>query len=184
MNKDRLHSRNIPVYSEDGKRKWRFTVVGIGNKERGDDGAGILAVRMLIDKVPADVRTAELTGDQFDLLELMRSTDALIITDAVRSSAAAGTVFRVDIGKEGVPTEHFTSSSHGFDCAQVIELARTLKELPKKVIFFGIVGKEFSYSSGLSREVEESLRIVETAILMELEVETEAVGPRGPGVLR
>ncbi len=149
-------------------RRASMTVVGLGNEFRGDDSAGLLTIRKLKEKVPAEVRTAELMGDQSNLLELMRSTDAMVIVDAVRSSSAAGTVFRVDASQHSIPEDFFTFSTHAFDAAQVVELARILRVLPKKVIFYGIVGKEFSYSPKLSTDVEEAVDIVQTSVLKDI----------------
>ncbi|MCL5266826.1 MAG: hydrogenase maturation protease [Bacteroidetes bacterium] len=161
-------ARSAPTSLEGKKERVNITIVGVGNEFRGDDGAGVLVVRKLREKVPADVRTAELMGDQSDLLELMRSTDALVIIDAVRSSAAAGTIFRVDASEEPMPENFFSFSTHAFDSAQVVELARALKALPRKVIFYGIVGKEFSYTSRLTPDVTESINLIQTNILNEI----------------
>lgn len=149
-------------------RETSVTVVGIGNEFRGDDAAGVLVVRKLKGKVPAAVRTTELTGDQSDLLELMRDTDAMIIVDAVRSSSSAGTVFRVDASQDPIPGDFFSFSTHSFDAAQAVELARVLEILPKEVVFYGIVGKEFSFTSKLTSDVKEAVAIVQASVLKDV----------------
>lgn len=40
--------------------------------------------------------------------------------------------------------------------AEAIELARTLKQLPAKLIIYGIEGKHFAFGMGLSPEVEQA----------------------------
>ncbi len=150
------------------------TIVGVGNEFRGDDAVGLMVLKSLKEKVPseescgADVKTVELTGDQSHLLELMHSTDAMIIIDAVQSAAPAGTIFRVDASEEPIPKEFFSFSTHSIDSAQAIELARALNELPAHIFIYGIVGKDFSYTSKLSTEVKESIEIVETKILNDI----------------
>ncbi len=173
MKSDGIAPRGAASAFDERSKKVNITVVGVGNEFRGDDGAGILAVRMLKEKVPAEVRTAELAGDQSDLLELMRSSDALVIIDAVRSSAAAGTIFRVDASQDPMPENFFSFSTHSFDSAHAIELARALKALPAKVIFYGIVGKEYSYASRISRDVEKSVGFLQAKVMNEINLLTD-----------
>lgn len=168
MKNEATATANTPTSFEAKKRQISITVVGVGSEFRGDDTAGVLTVRKLKEKVPAGVRTTELVGDQSDLLELMRSTDAIIIVDAVRSSVAAGTVFRVDASEQSMPENFFSISTHALDAAQAVELARTLDILPKRVIFYGIVGKEFSYTPTLSREVEKAISVVQSSVLKDI----------------
>ena len=161
-------------------RKVPITIVGVGNEFRGDDVAGLVILRELKGKVSADVRTVELAGDQSHLLELMQSTDTMIIVDAVQSPkspsdkgsfgspAPAGTIFRVDASDDPIPKNFFSFSTHSIDSAQAIELARALDRLPAHIFIYGIVGKDFSYTSKLSPEVKESIEIVETKILNDI----------------
>lgn len=136
-----------------------ITVVGIGSEFRGDDAVGLEVLRKLKAELPAAARTAELTGDQSELLELMRSTDAMIIVDAVRSSAPAGTVFRIDASRDPVPEDFVSFSTHAFDSAGAVEMARVLGSLPGTLLIYGIVGRDFSFRRGLTPEVEEVVEI-------------------------
>ena len=145
------------------------TVVGIGNEFRGDDAVGLTVVRQLKERVPTGARTFELTGDQTYLLELMRSTDAVIMVDAVQSSAPAGTIFRVDASEEPVPKEFMSFSTHAIDSASAIELARTLGSLPGTILIYGIVGKKFSFSTSMTAEVREVIEMVQERILADIE---------------
>ncbi len=145
------------------------TIVGIGNEFRGDDAVGLKVVRRLEISKPAGVRTIELTGDQSHLLELMCSTDALIIVDAVQSSAPAGTIFRMDAGKERVPENLMFFSTHSFGSLDAIETARTLRHLPRCMLLYGIVGKDFSHKIGLAEEVENAIDVIEEKIIEELD---------------
>ncbi len=156
------------------RRNTVITVVGAGNEFRGDDAVGLMVLKSLKEKVPseescgADVKTVELTGDQSHLLELMQSTDAMIIVDAVQSSAPAGTIFRVDASDDPIPKNFFSFSTHSIDSAQAIELARALDRLPAHIFIYGIVGKDFSYTAKLSAEVRESIKAVQTKIMNDI----------------
>lgn len=156
-----------PVAGSDAGRD-AITVVGIGSEFRGDDAVGLEILRELKRHLPAGVRTIELTGDQSYLPELMRSTDAMIVVDAVQASAPAGTVFRIDASKDPVPEDFVSFSTHAFDSASSIELARTLGSLPGIMLIYGIVGKDFSLGHGVTAEVEEAIDIACTRIAREV----------------
>jgi hydrogenase maturation protease len=145
--------------------RFALTIVGIGNEFRGDDAAGLAVLRQLGKNVPAGARTIELAGDQTYLLELMRSTDAVIVVDAVQSSAPAGTIFRIDASEEPMPKDFVTFSTHAIDSATVIELARALDVLPGTALVYGIVGREFSFTTRMTPEVAEALDVVRESIL-------------------
>ncbi len=99
----------------------------------------------------------------------MCSTDALIIVDAVQSSAPAGTIFRMDAGKERVPENLMFFSTHSFGSLDAIETARTLRHLPRCMLLYGIVGKDFSHKIGLAEEVENAIDVIEEKIIEELD---------------
>lgn len=145
------------------------TIVGIGNEFRGDDAVGLRVVRKLESSKPTGARTIELTGDQSHLLELMRSTNVMIIVDAVQSPAPAGTIFRIDAGKERVPKDFLFFSTHSFDSLNAIETARTLGFLPHVMLLYGIVGKDFSFKIGLTEEVEDAIDVIKEKILEEID---------------
>jgi len=145
------------------------TIVGIGNRLRGDDAVGLLVVKILAERLPAGTSTFGLDGDQLQLLELMTKADTMVIVDAVQSSAKPGAIFRIDASTDPVPRHFRVFTTHSFDSIQTIELARAMGLLPKKMIIYGIAGKDFSYTETMSCEVEESIAIVGNKILREIE---------------
>ncbi len=96
-------------------------------------------------------------GEAIGLLDLWDGYGAVVIVDAVRSGAAAGTRHRVDASAEPVPASFRHSSSHTIGVADAIELARELGRLPGKVLLFGIEGAAFDASSALSASVAGAL---------------------------
>jgi len=56
----------------------------------------------------------------------------------------------------------------------VLELARLQKCLPRKVLVYGIEGKQFSHGSSLSSEVERAVRIVAQMIYADLGAEARS----------
>ncbi len=121
-------------------------VVGIGNAVRGDDAAGLLAVRRL-----KGFRTAELS-DCTDLLDLWADEDDVIVIDAMITGAPVGTVRRFDVGAFTLPVGAFPST-HAFGLAETVELARALGKLPTRLTIYGIEAGRVGLGESLSPEV-------------------------------
>jgi len=151
------------------QRKRVITVAGIGNEFRGDDGVAIYILKSLEKLVPTHVNIAKLTEDPSNLLEIMRHTDTLIIVDAVNSPAPPGTIFHINVSSEPFPMDFFTVSTHGIDLAQTIELARMMGLLPGFVLIYGVVGKNFSFTTSLSQQVKDSAEILKNKILSDID---------------
>jgi hydrogenase maturation protease len=100
-------------------------LIGIGNPDRGDDAAG-----WVVASTVSSWTVNRVTAGSFDLLDLWDETDDVVIVDAMRSSAPAGTVLRFDARAESLPVGAFRST-HAFGPGAVIELARTMRRLPR-----------------------------------------------------
>ncbi len=125
-------------------------IIGYGNGDRGDDGAGPLAAARLR-SLGFDALTCG--GDGFDLLECWQGTDDVIIIDAVSSAAPAGTLYHWD-GCEPLPMTAQPVSCHGFALRDTIELARILGLLPRNLQVWGSEGKCFEAGAKISPEIE------------------------------
>ena len=130
-------------------------IIGVGNDFRGDDAAGLELVRSLAPAPGVSVR--EFAGDAVGLLDVWEGIDAVVIVDAVRSGAAAGTLHRFDASATAVPATFAHSSSHTIGVAEAIELARRLHRLPKRVVLFGIEGTRYDAGAPLSPDVAAAL---------------------------
>ncbi len=137
-------------------------VIGLGNRFRRDDFAGIEAVRRLNENDAPGLKRLELSGEGTSLMDAWEGHDRVILIDAVNSSAPAGTFRRLNVGKDPVPANYFSCSTHNFGVAEAIELSRSLDRLPDQIEVYGIEGKDFNPGEGLSPEVEEAVkRVVE-----------------------
>jgi hydrogenase maturation protease len=128
-------------------------LLGIGTRFRGDDVAGL--------------RVAEAAGgvameapDAARLLDAWEGVTELVVVDAVRSDAAAGTIHRLDASERPLPAEMFTSDSHNFGLAQAIALGRAMGRLPGRVLVYGIEGKRFGLGDTVSPEVETAIAVL------------------------
>ena len=124
-------------------------VIGCGNRDRGDDGAGVMVAERLR-KLGFDARI--LTGEALDLIEAWSGADDVVVVDAVESGAPPGKVCVWD-----GPTEQIQGrlpiSTHGFGVAEAIKLASILDCLPKRLRVFGIEGRRFDVGDEISPEV-------------------------------
>lgn len=141
-------------------------LIGTGNQDRRDDGAG-LAVALNIRRIHP-VEVVEAHGDLLDLIELWEGTWMTIIVDAASSGKTPGSVTRFDAVGSPLPGGFPDHSTHGFGLQTVIELARELDRLPERLIVFAIEGRDFSPGRGFSDEasagIESCTRLVSAEI--------------------
>ena len=143
-------------------------VIGIGNEYRQDDAAGLLVVRKLEKTVGNQVEILEQGGEASSLITAWGNSDRVILIDAVQSGARPGTIHRVDATNNSLTAGEFRCSSHLFGVAESIELARTLDQLPPKLIVYGIEGKQFEHGVTLSPEVDQILDDLADRVLEEI----------------
>ena len=74
-------------------------------------------------------------GEPIDLLDRWEGAGEVIVVDAVRSGAPAGTVHRLDRAGRADPAA-LRGSTHAFGLAETIELARALDRLPQRLTVY------------------------------------------------
>ncbi|MCS6828297.1 MAG: hydrogenase maturation protease [Caldilinea sp.] len=132
-------------------------VLGIGNLWRGDDAVGLLAAQALQAHNLPDVTVMAVSKVDPFVIPLWQGFDRLILIDAVVSGAAPGAVHWFDLSKESLPATVSSCSTHSFDLAALIELARTLQKLPPEVWLFGVEGRDLSYGRPVCKAVMKGL---------------------------
>ncbi|MGA2008092.1 MAG: hydrogenase maturation protease [Solirubrobacteraceae bacterium] len=128
-------------------------LIGVGNRWRGDDAAGLVVAAAVAARRPAGVEVVEHHGEPIELIEACEGAQTVWIVDAVCSGGAAGTVHRLDASVEPLPADLFGVSTHRLGPAEALELARALGRLPAQVIVYGIEAKEFEPGHPLSAPV-------------------------------
>jgi hydrogenase maturation protease len=136
-------------------------IIGCGNRDRGDDQAGILAAERLR---KLGVESEVHTGDALALIEKWRSADDVVLIDAIVSGAPAGTVRVWDssLPESDLPNAAggLAVSSHGFDIAKAIELARALGKFPNHLRVYGIEAETFERGANVSPPVLDAIDFV------------------------
>ena len=135
-------------------------VIGVGERWRRDDSVGLIVADHLrsLGLTDADVRTV--SGEGTALLECWSADDDVIIIDAVASGAEPGVVHRWAAHERPIPAWCFRHTTHAFGVAEGIELARTLRRLPRRLIVYGIEGADWGMGEGLSTTVNQAVPTV------------------------
>lgn len=154
-----------------------IVVVGVGNRDRGDDAAGPEVVARLEETVPPGVRLATTVGsDPASLMDLWEGARLAVVVDAVVSGAEAGTVLRVEAATP-LPANIRLVSTHALGAGTAIELARAVGRIPERLVVIGIEGSSYRVGTGLSPRVAEAVPVAAGMVLEE--VVATAGGRRG-----
>jgi hydrogenase maturation protease len=145
-----------------------IVVIGIGQSLRGDDAAGLEAVRQWREKFPETatrpevrVEASELPG--VGLLDLFADADAAVLVDAVQSGVKAGTIHQISPQElAGFASE--SKSAHGWGVAETLELAHQLNLSLPRIRLIGIEVSQMEIGASLSGTVENALPAVCLAI--------------------
>src|SRR6516225_9121891 len=143
-------------------------VVGIGNRDRGDDAFGPAVAHRLMGRVPSTVRILERSGDVLALIEDWDGIPSVIVIDAMAPSSEPGQVHRFELTDSPLPIGFAPSSSHALGVAETVELARNLGLLPQYLVAYLVEGEQFGTGAPLSTAVAASVEDVAERVLDEL----------------
>ena len=132
-------------------------IIGIGNRYRSDDALGPLVADRMAAKGLAAI---EHGGDGPGLIEAWAGAETVILVDAMKSVAPAGTIRRIAAHEEPVPAGLFHYSTHQLGLAEAVEMARTLGRLPPRLILYGVEGTAFGFGEALTPDVAAALDTV------------------------
>ncbi len=143
-------------------------MIGVGNRDRGDDAAGLLAAAFLRRRLPPGVAVSAGRPDPVSLFELWEGAERVWLIDAVMSGAPEGTVHRVDVAAQPLLPHPRSRSTHSLGLADGVELARTLGRLPQALIVFGVEAARFPLGGWPSAEVRAGARQAAHAVAGEV----------------
>lgn len=139
--------------------------VCLGTPYRGDDAAGPLVEERLR---AAGARILSCDHEPTRLLEQWAGLELVVIVDAVRSGAPAGTVHRIETAADPLPRDLGLASSHAFGVAEALELGRALDRAPRRVVVYGIEGAAFAMGDPVSPAVAGAVAEVARAAMDDL----------------
>jgi hydrogenase maturation protease len=140
-------------------------VLGIGNRDRGDDAVGLLVLDELmarrlqgVDLIPGD-------GDPGWMLDAWEGRQCAVVVDAVVTGAAPGTIVRFDASRTAVPANARLSSSHTLGAATSVELARAIGRLPDRLVVIGVEADSMALGSALTPAVATAVELAADAVM-------------------
>ncbi|MDZ7706308.1 MAG: hydrogenase maturation protease [Trueperaceae bacterium] len=146
----------------------RLLVVGLGNDDRGDDGAGLEAARRLAPLLAGRAEVRAHPGEPVDLIGRWGDAELLVLIDAARTGRTAGTLHRFEPGKPGLPDGRLGPSSHAFDLLVALRLSDALGTSPGRTVIHAIEGEHFTFGATRSSAVERALPLLVDRVLAEV----------------
>jgi hydrogenase maturation protease len=142
-------------------------IIGLGNRYRKDDGVGLYVAERIKALNHDGIKVINNISDGAALMETWSEAEEVFIIDAVTFGASLATVYRFDALSENIPGEIFSGySTHSLN---LIELAKSLEELPHSLVIYGIRGSDFSTGIGLTSEVKSAALNVIDSLKGEIE---------------
>jgi hydrogenase maturation protease len=139
-------------------------IICCGNRDRGDDAAGVLVAERLRD-MGISIEVYE--GDPLAMIDSWDPADDVIVVDATVTGSVVGTVQLWDAPiKENLVSG--SSSTHGLGVVEAIHLAEILGRLPRRLRVYGIEGKQFQAEASVSHEVQQAVETVARRIAGEV----------------
>ncbi len=137
----------------------KLLVLGLGNVLCGDDGLGVAAVERLAaeHRLPPGVEAVDGGTLGLALLARVSEADDLLIVDAIRTEAPAGTFVRLDGDDDVGPAVRERLSVHQVGVADLLDSLRLLGSYPRRVVLLGLVPATLELAYGCSPAVAAGL---------------------------
>ncbi len=138
-----------------------LVIIGCGNPNRQDDGAGVYVAQQLMSILKEDpvknVRVFDAGTAGMDIMFQARGCNALIIIDANQSASEPGTIFEVPGEElENIPEPSY--SLHDFRWDNALYAGRRIyrDEFPTDITVFLIEADNLDLGIGLSESVQKA----------------------------
>ena len=127
-------------------------VIGIGNPDRGDDAVGVEVARQVA-AARLDVLALEF-DDPSEALDAWDAEDTVVVADAISSGGKPGDIHVVDVVSQKLPAGSWSAGgTHAFGLAAIVELARTLDMMPRRLVVVGVEAGHFNHGTPMSDAV-------------------------------
>jgi len=134
----------------------RLLVIGVGNRDRGDDAVGPIVCDLLDELGPPEIETLVFEGSVLDLPVHWSSSDRVVVVDASEPNGEPGRITELDGLSEGF-VAHGSFSTHTIDVGSAIKLARVLERLPRELTIIGIEAESFEFGAPLTPAVQRAV---------------------------
>jgi hydrogenase maturation protease len=148
----------------------RIKIIGVGNKWRGDDAAGLIVARRLRQENLPHIEVTEGSGSGSAIADAWKDAPRVIVVDAIVSGGAPGTIHRFDAhDPEATFPVSWSPSSHSWGLSEALALGKVFHNLPPALIIYGIEGENFALGAGLSPAVAAAIPEVVRLIAQEIQ---------------
>jgi hydrogenase maturation protease len=157
-------------------------VLGLGNVLCGDDGVGVAATYLLNRRFLLAPGVLSLDGGTLGLalLPLVERADRVVILDAIRDDAPAGTLVRLT-GDEVAPAVRERLSPHQIGVADLLAGAALVGRYPAEVVLLGVVPNTLELGNERTAAVAAALPALVEAAAAELTALGFPSQPRAAG---
>ena len=139
-------------------------VIGLGNPDRGDDAVGVAVAReVAAERLGVNVLEFD---DPSEALDAWDPEDTVILTDAISSGGVPGDIHIIDAVAQKLPAGGWAAGgTHALGLAVVVELARSLGRLPRRLVVVGVEAAQFAHGAPLSETVATAVPAAAVAVL-------------------
>jgi hydrogenase maturation protease len=142
-------------------------VISAGSSLRQDDGIGPAILNLLqSEPMPTNVTLIDIGTDGFQLVELVKSYERVLLIDAVNMGETPGTSLFFTPNEAKLICRNDSLSTHGMGLAEVLTIIDGLDgAMPSNMTVFGIQPSQTNLGDMLSSEVKAHLPAYINAIL-------------------
>jgi hydrogenase maturation protease len=147
-----------------------LTIIGCGNPNRSDDGAGVAVVQRLMGRVGSEpgpgVRIYDAGTNGMEVMFKARGSSELVLVDASTSHAEPGSIYEVPGERlENVPDPGY--GLHGFRWDHALYAGKKIygRDFPARVTVYLIERQSLELGVGLSEPVERAVTRVLNLLL-------------------
>lgn len=158
--------------SETNAASTEWIIISLGHRFRGDDGVGPYVLERLRNRRGVNLTCIENSGDMTRLLEDWRGRRVCLVDAVADESRPVGEVLWLNGLVEALPASACTTSSHGLNLREALELGRILGALPLELHICGICGENFASGTEMSPPVATAAARVEQSILQRFIAQT------------
>jgi hydrogenase maturation protease len=118
-------------------------VIGIGCRDRGDDGVGPAVATEVAHRIGTGADVHVCSSDPTGLMDLWSGARSVVLVDAVLDGNPPGSVRVIDPEIEEIPDDACSVSSHGLGVGAVVALGESLGRMPERLRVVGVSAQDF-----------------------------------------
>jgi len=148
-----------------GKLRYQVLVLGLGNLLMTDDGFGVLAAQILMQKAwPSGVAVMDIGTAAFYFWEEISLSRHVIAIDALRAGGKPGSIYRLT-GTDILHPLGGWRAAHGLTFPDVLTLAGEMSGYPTGVLIYGVEPLDLRFGHPLSPVLKKTLpEVVEQVV--------------------